>query len=82
MMTTAAVTISVIMPAFRAAGLLPRVLEPLMGMLSRGEVAEVIVVDDQSPDATAEVARCRYWQASCGKVSIWRLSSLFRRWFL
>ena len=51
------VTISVIMPAFRAEGLLPKVLEPLMAMLSRGEVAEVIVVDDQSPDATAEVAR-------------------------
>jgi glycosyltransferase involved in cell wall biosynthesis len=50
-------TISVIMPAFRAEALLPGVLEPLMGMLARGEVAEVIVVDDQSPDATAEVAR-------------------------
>ena len=51
------VTISVIMPAFRAEGLLPKVLEPLMAMLSRGEVAEVIVVDDRSPDATADVAR-------------------------
>jgi glycosyltransferase involved in cell wall biosynthesis len=50
-------TISVIMPAFRAEALLPGVLEPLMGMLARGEVAEVIVVDDQSPDATAGVAR-------------------------
>ncbi len=50
-------TISVIMPAFRAEHLLPRVLPPLIGMLERGEVAEVIVVDDQSPDRTAEVAR-------------------------
>ena len=50
-------TISVIMPAWGAEKLLPRVLDPLMGMLARGEVAEVIVVDDVSPDATAEVAR-------------------------
>lgn len=57
-MTVAApVTISVIVPAYRAEALLPKVLDPLMAMLSRGEVVEVIVVDDQSPDATAEVAR-------------------------
>ena len=49
--------ISVIMPAWGAERLMPRVLAPLMGMLSRGEVAEVIVVDDVSPDRTAEVAR-------------------------
>ncbi|MCB2117082.1 MAG: glycosyltransferase [Rhodobacteraceae bacterium] len=57
-MTSAApVTISVIMPAFRAEALMPRVLAPLMAMLARGEVTEVLVVDDQSPDRTAEVAR-------------------------
>ncbi len=56
-MTGAAPTISVVMPAFRAEALLPRVLAPLMAMQARGEVAEVIVVDDRSPDATAEVAR-------------------------
>ncbi|WP_413871232.1 glycosyltransferase family 2 protein [Albidovulum sp.] len=50
-------SISVVMPAFRAEALLPRVLAPLMAMQARGEVAEVIVVDDRSPDATAEVAR-------------------------
>ena len=49
--------ISVIMPAFRAEALLPRVLPPLLAMQARGEVAEVIVVDDRSPDRTAEVAR-------------------------
>lgn len=53
----AAVTISAIVPAFRAEALLPRVLEPLMAMKARGELAEVIVVDDRSPDRTAEVAR-------------------------
>lgn len=54
---TDAVTISVVMPAFRAEALLPRVLAPLMAMKDRGEVSEVIVVDDRSPDRTAEVAR-------------------------
>lgn len=50
-------TISVVMPAYRAEHLLPRVLAPHLAMLARGEIAEVIVVDDQSPDRTAEVAR-------------------------
>ena len=49
-------TISVIMPAYRAAHLLPRVLEPLIALRERGEVQEVIVVDDRSPDDTAAVA--------------------------
>ncbi|MGB3148486.1 MAG: glycosyltransferase family 2 protein [Paracoccaceae bacterium] len=48
--------ISVIMPAYRAAHLLPRVLEPLCAMLRRGDIAELIVVDDRSPDDTARVA--------------------------
>lgn len=50
-------TISVIMPAYRAAALLPRVLAPLIAMRDAGEVDEVIVVDDVSPDDTAAVAR-------------------------
>lgn len=56
-MTASGIRISAIMPAYRAEALLPRVLEPLLAMLTRGELAEVIVVDDQSPDATADVAR-------------------------
>lgn len=52
-----AVTISAIMPAFRAEALLPRVLQPLLDMQARGELAEVIVVDDVSPDGTADLAR-------------------------
>lgn len=51
------VAISVIMPAWRAEALMPRVLAPLLEMRDRGELAEVIVVDDRSPDGTADVAR-------------------------
>ena len=50
-------TISVIMPAYKAAALLPRVLAPLIAMRDAGEIDEVIVVDDVSPDDTAAVAR-------------------------
>lgn len=50
-------TISAIVPAYRAAHLLPQVLAPLIAMRDRGELAEVLVVDDCSPDETADVAR-------------------------
>lgn len=49
-------TISVIMPAFNAAHYMPVVLAPLLKMLGDGEIAELIVVDDQSTDDTASVA--------------------------
>lgn len=49
-------TISVIMPAYRAEALLPKVLPPLLAMQAAGEVSEVIVVDDRSPDGTAALA--------------------------
>lgn len=48
--------ISVVMPAYNAAHFLPRVLTPLIEMLKAGEVAEVLVVDDQSTDNTAALA--------------------------
>lgn len=50
-------TISVIVPAYRAAHLLPGVLAPLLEMQQRGDVIEVLVIDDCSPDDTAEVAQ-------------------------
>lgn len=56
-MTAPRKTISVIMPAYRAAALLPRVLAPLIVMRDAGEIDEIIVVDDVSPDDTAAVAR-------------------------
>ena len=48
--------ISVIMPAHNAAGYLGESLPPLMAMLRRGEVAEVLVVDDASTDDSLGVA--------------------------
>ncbi|TMV07026.1 glycosyltransferase family 2 protein [Ruegeria sediminis] len=50
-------SISVVMPAYKAEHLLPRVLPPLIGMLQSGKVQEVLVVDDQSPDETASLAK-------------------------
>jgi glycosyltransferase involved in cell wall biosynthesis len=57
MTATEDLTISVVMPAYRAERLLPRVLPPLLNMLKAGAVTEVIVVDDRSPDGTAALAR-------------------------
>ena len=56
-MTQSEKTICVVVPAYNAAHLLGRVLAPLMEMLDAGDVQEVIVVDDCSPDDTADVAR-------------------------
>lgn len=50
-------SITVVMPAYKAAHLLPRVLPPLFEMLHAGRVDEVLVIDDQSPDNTAQIAR-------------------------
>ena len=50
-------SISVIVPAYKASHLLPDVLAPLLAMQKSGEVSEVIVIDDCSPDDTAQVAR-------------------------
>ncbi|MDP3174719.1 MAG: glycosyltransferase [Phenylobacterium sp.] len=49
-------TISVIMPVFNAAHFLLRTLPPLVKMLRRGEILEVIVVDDGATDGSAAVA--------------------------
>ena len=52
----AALTISVIMPVYNAAAYLPRALPPLIEMMRRGEVLEVIAVDDTSSDDSAAIA--------------------------
>lgn len=56
-MTATRRTISVIMPAYKASHLLDQVLTPLLAMRASGEVDEVLVVDDVSPDDTADKAR-------------------------
>ena len=50
----------VVLPAYNAAHYMERSLPPLVEMLERGTVSEVIVVDDCSTEAsTAELARRR-----------------------
>jgi dolichyl-phosphate beta-glucosyltransferase len=49
---------SIVIPAFNEAARLPRALEKVCAyLLDRGLEAEVLVVDDGSTDATAEIAR-------------------------
>jgi GT2 family glycosyltransferase len=49
-------TISVIMPVYNGGAFIGRSLPPLIDMLRRKEVAEVVVVDDASTDDTPAVA--------------------------
>lgn len=48
--------ISVIMPVYNGEEFLPQSLPPLVAMLERGVIAELIVVDDSSDDASAAIA--------------------------
>jgi len=48
--------ISVIMPVYNGREFIVQSLPPLVAMAERGEVAEVIVVDDSSTDDTAQIA--------------------------
>ena len=48
--------ISAIMPVYNGRAFIARSLPPLLDMLRRGEIAEVIVVDDTSTDETAAEA--------------------------
>jgi glycosyltransferase involved in cell wall biosynthesis len=49
--------ISVIMPVYNGESVLRASLAPLASMRRSGEIAEIIVVDDGSTDASAEIAR-------------------------
>lgn len=53
---SAPLTISVVMPVYNGTAFLPRSLPPLVAMLRRGELSEVIVVDDTSNDGTVAMA--------------------------
>ena len=55
----ASCTITVIMPAYNSSSYIERSLSPLLGMKHRGEILEVIVVDDGSTDETREIATSR-----------------------
>jgi glycosyltransferase involved in cell wall biosynthesis len=48
-------TISVIVPMYNAAATIERCMAPLLAMLDRGEVEEIIVVDDCSTDSCAPI---------------------------
>ena len=50
------IAISIIMPVYNGHEFILKSLPPLIGMQQRGEVVEVIVVDDSSTDASAELA--------------------------
>jgi glycosyltransferase involved in cell wall biosynthesis len=48
--------ISVIMPVYNGTDFIPRSLPPLVAMQQRGEIVEVIVVDDGSTDGSKQMA--------------------------
>jgi glycosyltransferase involved in cell wall biosynthesis len=54
---TGGARISAIVPVYNGAGVLPQSLPPLIEMRRAGEIAELIVVDDGSTDATVAVAK-------------------------
>lgn len=54
---TGRLDISIIMPVYNGQDFIIKSLPPLMGMQQRGEVREVIVVDDSSTDDTAKIAK-------------------------
>jgi hypothetical protein len=52
----AAPAVTVIMPVYNGSSTLRQSLEPLLTMRRKGEIAEIIVVDDGSTDASAAIA--------------------------
>ena len=50
-------TVTVIMPVYNGVSFIKQSLPPLVAMKERGEVLEVLVVDDTSSDETPEVAK-------------------------
>lgn len=48
--------VSVIMPVYNGSDFIPRSLPPLIDMVKRGEVLEVIVIDDGSTDGSEKMA--------------------------
>lgn len=50
-------TLSVVVPMYNAERLIDRCLTPLLGMQARGEIAQIIVVNDCATDRSAEIVR-------------------------
>ena len=50
-------SISVIMPVYNGAEFITQSLPPLLDMEQRGEISEVIVIDDGSTDSSKQIAR-------------------------
>ncbi len=55
--SSSALSISVIMPVYNGSEFILQSLPPLMAMVHRGEILEVIVIDDGSTDESADIAR-------------------------
>lgn len=56
-MTRSALSISVIMPVYNGAEFIRKSLPPLLAMEQRGEILEVIVIDDGSTDHSRQIAQ-------------------------
>ncbi|MFK7976856.1 MAG: glycosyltransferase family 2 protein [Halioglobus sp.] len=54
-----ALTISVVMPVYNGMGFIEKSLPPLQRMLEKGEILEIIVVDDGSTDDTSSYAQSK-----------------------
>lgn len=54
---TASPQISVIMPVYNGSDFIRQSLPPLVAMLERGEIRELLIVDDGSTDDSVEIAR-------------------------
>lgn len=57
MTTASALTISAIMPVYNGRDYLERSLPPLLAMLARGELLEIVVADDGSTDGSGDYCR-------------------------
>ncbi|KAJ3069201.1 dolichyl-phosphate beta-glucosyltransferase [Podochytrium sp. JEL0797] len=64
------VALSVVIPAYNEAVRLPAMLKEALGVLKTYESYEIIVVDDGSKDATAEVARSIAKEHKCAHVRV------------
>lgn len=56
-MSAAPPSVSVVIPMYNAEKLIERCLAPLLAMLGRGEIAEIIVVNDGSTDRSPTIVR-------------------------